>query len=398
MIKKVTLLVSGGIAAYKMSEVVSSLTKDNVDVTCVLTKAAEEFVPILVLNTLSRNKVFVDSDYFNVNDDPDKVVHISLAQDTDLVVLAPATANTLAKYRYGIADNLVTSILLATNKPVVIFPAMNEVMYNKKITQDNITSLLRDGVDIIRPDSGSLACGIEGIGRLPEPYAIIEYIKHKLYDKKDLLNKKVLINAGGTSEGIDKARSITNYSSGKMGIALAKEAFYRGADVTLVIAKSEPFQYPYIDVINVKTTKEMYDAMKKGYDDANVVVFSAAVSDFIPEKAVNDKIKKSNKISLDLKKNIDIAIEFSKIKNNDKIHIGFCAETGDLKEKAIEKLTNKKFDFIFANDISGNQTGFGSDNNAGLIINSKKSILEIPIRSKTEIAKIIFNEISKTII
>jgi phosphopantothenoylcysteine decarboxylase / phosphopantothenate---cysteine ligase len=391
--KKITLLISGGIAAYKMVGTVSALTQLGADVTCVLTNAAETLVPALALKTLSMNRVYTDKDYFDAAGEYEKVIHIRLAQQTDLIVLAPATGNTIAKFRHGIADNLVTSVLLAANNPVVVFPAMNDIMYGKTATAENIDGLKKWGIDVIEPDSGYLACGTNGPGRLPETGAIIEYIKYKLYDKKDLAGRKVLVNAGGTSEKIDAARCLTNLSSGKMGISLAKEAFYRGAEVTLVAAGKDDLALPFIKVINVTTSDEMFRAMRTDFGTYDIVLFAAAVSDFIPEKAVSGKIKKSDTLTLRLINNIDIAAEFSKIKTDKQIFIGFCAETEDLENRAKDKMEKKKFDHIFANDISSHGIGFGSDNNSGLLIGRNGKVINIPVKSKDEIASDIFNEV-----
>jgi phosphopantothenoylcysteine decarboxylase / phosphopantothenate---cysteine ligase len=392
--KKITLLISGGIAAYKMTGVVSALTKMGADVTCVLTQAAKSLIPALALKTLSMNKVYTDEDCFDPAGDYDRILHIKHAQQTDLVVLAPATANTIAKFSHGIADNLVTSILLSANRPIVVFPSMNDVMYEKPVTRKNIDELIKWGVDVVKPDTGYLACGTEGAGRLPGPDAIIEYIKYKLYDKKDLAGKNVLINAGGTSERIDAARCITNRSSGRMGASLAKEAFYRGAAVTLVTAGTETAVLPYIKEIKVTSSDEMFQSMKTAFPSADIVVFSAAVSDFIPEKAAAGKIKKSDAMTIKFIKNIDIAKEFSNIKTEKQLFIGFCAETGELEIRAKEKMNDKKFDLIFANDISCTETGFGSENNAGLIIGRNEKVRSLTVKSKDEIASDIFDEVS----
>ncbi len=391
--KRITLLITGCIAAYKMAEVTSSLTKLGADVTCVLTEAAVELVSPLVLKTLSKNRVYTDRDYFDASGPAENVIHIRLAQETDLILLAPATANTIAKFNLGIADDLVTSILLAANRPVVVFPAMNDVMYEKPVTKKNIEGIRSAGADVIEPDSGHLACGTKGIGRLPDPSVIVEYVKYKLYDKKDLLGMNVLINAGGTSEDIDKARCITNHSSGRMGISLAREAFYRGAAVVLVLASDHDPFLPFVEVIKEKTSARMYEVMKEKAALADIIIFAAAVSDFIPEDPKEHKIKKSDELILKLKKNIDIAASIGKEKQKNTIHIGFCAETEELVERAKEKLSNKNLDYIFANDISGYETGFGSDKNAGYLLGRNGKMIEFTIKSKDETAVGIFDEI-----
>jgi phosphopantothenoylcysteine decarboxylase / phosphopantothenate---cysteine ligase len=391
--KRITMLITGCIAAYKMTEVASSLARLGADVTCVLTRAAMEFVSPLVLKTLSKNRVYTDENYFDAADPAESVIHIRLAQETDLILLAPATANSIAKYNLGIADDLVTSILLAADKPVAVFPAMNDVMYEKPVTQRNIEGIRSSGADVIKPDSGFLACGTKGIGRLPDPSIIVEYVKFKLYDKKDLSGMNVLINAGGTSEDIDKARCITNHSSGKMGISLAREAFYRGASVVIVLASDhEPF-LPFVEVIREKTSDRMYKAMKERSSSADIIIFAAAVSDFIPADPKENKIKKSDQLTLELKKNIDIAAALGSEKRKNTIHIGFCAETGDLIERAKEKLSKKNLDYIFANDISGDEVGFGSDKNAGHLLSKNGEMIEFTIKSKDEIAVDFFDEI-----
>ena len=394
--KKVTLLISGGIAAYKIPELVSSLVKHEADVTCVLTESAEKFVSPLVLATLSKKKVYTDDDFFDHGSSPGKVVHIALAQETDLVVLAPATANSIAKFSRGIGDNLVTSILLATHKPVIVFPSMNDIMYGNTVTQGNMDRLVKEGAVVIRPDSGFLACGSTGAGRLPDIPVVLEHIRYMLYDKKELKGKKVLVNAGGTKERIDSARCISNYSSGKMGISLAKEAFYRGALVTLVIAGNSGLRMPYINVISAETADVMYGYMRKEAENADIAVFAAAVSDFRPESPIGGKIRKTDEIHIKFIENTDIAKELGKTKGN-RVHIGFCACTDELKQTAVSKLKDKNFDIIFANDISDERQVFGSDNNSGFLINRSGGIAEIPLGSKDEIAAVIFDEACKFI-
>jgi phosphopantothenoylcysteine decarboxylase/phosphopantothenate--cysteine ligase len=301
----------------------------------------------------------------------------------------------MAKFRCGIADDLVTSVLLAANKPIMVFPSMNDVMYGKPATEENMKTLAAWGVDVVKPDSGRLACGTEGPGRLPSTEAIVEYIRYKLYDKKELSGKKVLIDAGGTSEQLDNARCISNRSSGRMGLSLAREAFFRGAGVTLVTAGDVIPAIRQIKTVKVRTTKEMYDAMADGFGEYDVVVFAAAVSDFIPEEAVSGKIKKSDELVVRLIKNLDIAEKFSMIKKEDQAFIGFCAETEDIVRRAEEKMKRKRFDIIFANDISDGDKVFGNENNAGIIICRDGRTVNVPEKSKDEIASDIFDELSR---
>ena len=390
--KKITLLICGGIAAYKMVDTVSALTKQGAQVTCVLTQSARKLVSDVALSTMSKRNVYTDDDYFDPRSYDDGVIHIKLAQETDLIVLAPATANTIAKFRYGIADNLVLSILLAADKPVLVFPAMNDVMLSKNTTQENIRKISANGAIVVDPDTGMLACDTVGKGRLPETDEIIEYIRCALNGKKDLAGKKVLINAGGTREMIDVVRCITNLSTGKMGIALAREAFLRGAHVTLVIAGKEDYLNRTISIIKADSAQKMLSEMETRIPGADIVIFAAAVADFKPISASVDKIKKSEGLNLTFIQNTDIAKELGKSKQKGMVFVGFSAETKNLVENAGKKLEAKNFDFIFANDVSRSDIGFGSDNNAGYIIKKGSDPIEVTLRSKDEIAGIILDQ------
>ncbi|MEG0371754.1 MAG: bifunctional phosphopantothenoylcysteine decarboxylase/phosphopantothenate--cysteine ligase CoaBC [Clostridium sp.] len=389
--KTVVIGVTGGVAVYKALDIVSRLKKKDIDVHVIMTKAAQEFVTELSFRSLSLNPVVVD-----MFDRPNSfdVEHIALAKKADVFLIAPATANVIGKISSGIADDMLTTTVMATRAEVVIAPAMNTNMYNNPILRRNIEVLRSFGYHFIEPLSGRLACGDTGIGKLESPEVITEYVEMLLYSEKDLKGKRVLVTAGPTYEDIDPVRSITNKSSGKMGYAIAKAARDRGAHVTLISGKTSIDPPRFIDVIKVYSADDMYEAVMDNLSDADIIIKAAAVADYTPENFCSHKIKKSQKnISIPLKKNRDILFEIGKIKK-DKILVGFAAETNNVLENAKIKLVNKNLDMIVANDVLQQDAGFDVDTNKVSII-TNDYIESFDIETKYNVANIILDKISE---
>ncbi len=394
--KNIVLGVTGGIAVYKSVDLVSRLKKRGATVDVIMTKASQNFVNPLAFQTMSVNTVHMEMfnkiDKFNVE-------HISLAQKGDIILIAPATANTIGKIANGIADNLLTTVVMASNTKVVFAPAMNTQMYNNPIVQDNIKKLKLLGYEFIEPVTGLLACGDYGAGKMAEPEDIIEYIDGAL-ENKDLKDKDIVITAGPTIEAIDPVRYISNHSSGKMGYSIAKEAVKRGAKVHLISGPTFLKAPQGVDLISINTTDEMFEAVGKFFNDCDILIKSAAPADLKPVKYSSDKIKKKslnkNNFKLEFTTNPDIAEYYGNEKVK-QIVIGFAAESTNLIENAKLKLKKKNFDFIIANDITKKGAGFKSDTNIISIIDNHK-VENYPIMNKSEIAKIILDkaiEISK---
>lgn len=376
----ILLGVSGGIAAYKAAYLLRLLQKDNHNVKVVMTAAAEKFVGKLTFEALSGHPVYTDS--FPVS----PISHIDMAKWADMFIIAPATANTIAKIAHGIADNLLTSAALAFDKKLIICPAMNNKMYLNKATEDNIALLKSRGVNFIEPVSGNLACGDEAVGKLEEPENIVKALDRYLCKK--LSGLKILVTAGPTVEEIDPVRFISNYSSGKMGYAIAEKAAENGAEVALISGPVSLFP-PVANVINVKSAEQMLSAVKKRVDWCDILIMAAAVADYRPEIRHNQKIKKTadNKtMSLLLVRNCDILKDISAYKRKDQIFIGFAAESQDISKNALIKLNEKGLDAIAANDISREDIGFNSDDNEITIFFKDKENIKLSKRSKEEIA------------
>lgn len=388
--KKIIIGITGGIAAYKTCDLIRKLIKLNADVRAVITPAAKKFVTETTLRTLTRNSVYCEQ--FDV---PEwKPEHISLADSADLFLIVPASANTIGKMANGICDNLLTSLIAAFNKPVILAPAMNCNMWENSFVQENIVKLEKAGFYIIPPESGELACGYEGMGRLADIDKIVDKVIEICNEGNFLQGKKIIITAGGTKEPIDPVRYIGNRSSGKMGIALADAAYSFGADVTLVstIKVDKPYK-----VINLSTAMEMLETVKNEFSQVDALIMAAAVADFRVNSTSDHKIKKGEKenITLELVKNPDILKEISKIKRDNQVLVGFCAESRDLIKNAKIKIENKNLDFIVANDISDKEIGFNSDYNAVTIIDKSKNEVKIDKMPKKELAKFILKEIFK---
>lgn len=369
--KSILLGLSGGIAAYKMAHVASSLTKEGHDVHVVMTESAQKFITPTTFRAITG--LPVETDLFT---EPEKheVKHISLADKTDLVLLGPATANIIGKVANGIADDLLSTIITAVRAPVLIAPAMNVNMYNNSIVQDNISYLKEKGYKFIAPSEGMLACGYTGKGRLPEPEVLLEYI-YKELTKKDLEDKRILITAGPTRETIDPVRYITNNSSGKTGFALAKKAAYRGAEVTLISGPTE-IQPPIgVNFIKINSAEQLYEQVMDCYQDFDIIIMAAAVADFTPKNISENKIKKANEdnLTIKLKRTKDILSELSKkITANQKL-VGFAAESENLIENAKSKLKTKKLDMVVANDIKNNDI-FGSNQSEVVILTNNTQL------------------------
>ena len=390
--KTVVIGVSGGIAVYKACDVVSRLKKLNANVHVIMTKSATEFVTPLTFQSLSQN--YVVSDMFEEPKTWD-VEHISLAKKADVFLIAPATANVIGKVANGIADDMLTTTVMATTGKVLIAPAMNTNMYRNPILQRNISILKELGYNFVDPDSGRLACGDIGEGKLASPEKIVDAVVDLFNeDKKDLLGKKIMITAGPTVESIDPVRYLTNRSTGKMGYAIAKMAANRGADVTLVSGPTNIEPPSNIKkLIKVQSAKDMYDAIIDNFDENQVIIKSAAVADYKPKNYSDKKIKKSDDdLAIELDRNKDIAYELGKMKK-DKILVAFAAETNDLIENAKGKIKKKNLDFIVANDLTEKGAGFGTDTNIVNIIDKDGNIAKYPQMKKDEVADVILDKV-----
>ena len=387
--KNIILGISAGIAAYKMYDLIGELKKLGHNITVTLTKDAKHFISELPLKVLSSNQVY--SEMF----DPtlqNKPIHIDLADKADLVLIAPATADIIAKMANGICDELITNILLATRANVYVAPAMNTNMWEHFTTQKNIETLVTKlGYKIIPPEEGDLACGYSGIGHIASNEKIIKTILYGEEETKPLLGKKILVTAGGTREAIDPVRFIGNRSSGKMGIAIADAAYSMGAQVLLV--STVPLDRKY-QVIEVESAQEMQEVIESEFDKEDVLIMAAAVSDFRPITTSKQKIKKKNEdITIDLTKNPDILEILGRTKKETQIIIGFSAESENIEKNAAEKLQKKKIDMIIANDITVPDIGFGSDENAVIILTKDGEKETLPRQPKVQIARHLCNKL-----
>jgi phosphopantothenoylcysteine decarboxylase/phosphopantothenate--cysteine ligase len=392
---RILIAVGGGIAAYKVPELVRALIRVGHTVRCAMTPAATRFVTPLVLQTLTGQPV--RSELFDPSEEGE-IDHIQLADRADLVIVAPATANLIARFAHGLADDLVTAVLLATRAPVLIAPAMNVNMWNHPATRQNVELLRARGVQMVGPESGELACGWEGLGRMSDPDVIAAAAARAL-GRRSLEGERVLITAGGTAEPIDAVRSITNRSSGKMGFALASEALRRGADVCLVAGVTSLPTPHGAERIDVGTALEMRDAVMAELPRATIVIKAAAVADFRPARVSAQKIKKESlpadqPLVLELVANPDILQEVCREKGN-RIVVGFAAESHDVIEAARRKLARKGCDLLVANDVSRPDAGFNVDTNAVHLLTPDGGVEEIPLLGKSEIAAQILDRVEK---
>lgn len=385
--------VSGGIAAYKALDIVSALRKKDIDVRVIMTESATKFVTPLTFQSLSQNMVTTD---MFAEPKAFEIQHISLAKRADVFLVAPATANIIGKVANGIADDMLSTTIMATKAKVIFAPAMNTNMYENKIVQSNIDKLKGLGYEFIEPASGRLACGDEGKGKLADVNTIIEKALSALENKdipKDLLGKKVLISAGPTYSNIDPVRFITNKSTGKMGYYIAEEARDRGADVTLVSGPTNLKPPSGVKVINITTNEEMKEAIFENYDDSDIVIKSAAVADYKIKNYSNDKIKKGDgDLVLTFVRDNDILKLLGEKKTN-QILVGFAAESTNISENARRKLENKNLDYIVANDITSSDTGFASDDNKVVIFTKDGEEINLDKMSKRKVASKIFDTI-----
>ena len=388
--KKVLIGITGGIAAYKICNLIRLYKKNGADVKVVATQNALNFVTKLTLQTISQNSVAIEQ--FDIDEyNPE---HISLADEADIFVIAPASANTISKLATGICDNLLTSVACAFKKPIIIAPAMNCNMWENKIIQENITKLEELGYCVYPPEEGFLACGYNGSGRLCPIEKIFDKSVEIMNSKKKLLNKKIIITAGGTREKIDTVRFISNFSSGKMGIAIADEAYNQGGEVVLI--STMDIKKPY-KVELVQSALEMQKTVAKEFKTSDCLIMAAAVGDYRAKNVADFKMKKGEKeeISIDLVRNPDILKEMAANKKQNQLVVGFCAESENLLENAKEKIQKKCCDFLIANDISRSDIGFSSDYNEVIIIDKNLNAQKIERDSKTQIAKNILEAIWK---
>ena len=392
---KVALGVSGGIAAYKAAEIVRLLQDRGIRVQVIMTRAAQEFIRPLTFAALTGEKVITDlfsagSEVPNVES---AIEHIAVAQSIDALLVAPATANTIASFAHGSATDFLTTLYVATSAPVVIAPAMNVNMWNHPATQENIEILRRRGVRIVDPGSGYLACGMTGSGRLAENETIVAAAMEALGASQELAGETVLITAGPTREKIDPVRYLTNRSSGKMGYALAEGALRRGARVLLVSGPTAITPPGAAELTRVESAEEMRSAVLRLLRDATIVIKTAAVSDYRPRVTAEQKIKRSGEVSLELEPTEDILTEVSRAKTSQLV-IGFAAETENVLENARKKLASKSLDAIVVNDVSHEGVGFDSDRNAVTII-THDEVIEVPETTKWEVAQRVLDEIGK---
>lgn len=386
--KCVVVGVSGGVAVYKALDVISRLRKKDVEVHVIMTKSATEFVTPLSFQSLSQNMVITD---MFAEPKAWEIQHISLAKKADLMLIVPATANIIGKVANGIADDMLSTTIMATKAPVVFCPAMNTNMYENPIVQRNINLLKELGYEFIEPASGRLACGDEGKGKLQDTEIIAEETLRRLHSTNDLVGKKVVVTAGPTIVPIDPVRILTNRSSGKMGYSIAEEARDRGAEVVLISGPTSLRKPNGIKVIDVKTNEDMFNAIKNEFEDADIVIKSAAVADYKAKNYSSEKIKKTgDDLNLIFERDRDILKTLGDMKEN-QILVGFAAESSNLKENAKGKLERKNLDYIVANDISKPETGFASDENKVTIISKSGEEVSLEKMSKIEVAKNIFD-------
>ncbi len=387
--KTVILGITGGIACYKAAELTSLLVKQHADVNVIMTKGATEFMSPLTFEALTGNKVHTD--VFD-KDSGTEIPHISLSGKADALIIAPATANVIAKLAHGLADDMLTSTVLAAQCPKIIAPAMNTRMYENPVTQDNIETLKKYDWKVITPDSGRLACGDTGKGKLPSPEKLLESVINEIAFEKDMKGLRVLVTAGATKEALDPVRYITNHSTGKMGYALAKNAARRGAEVTLVTGADNLPDPESVNTVHIKSAKNMFDAVKK-YSDADIIVKAAAVADYRPVSVAEDKIKKSDgDASIALERTDDILKFLGENKRDGQTLCGFSMETRDLLENSRKKLEKKNLDMICANNLKVRGAGFGTETNVITMI-TRDGETELPLMSKDEAAKEIFTKI-----
>lgn len=392
MLKNKTILlgVTGSIAAYKIASLASMLVKQHANVHVIMTKNATNFMNPITFETLTGNKCLVDT--FDRNFEF-QVEHVSLAKQADVALVAPASANVIGKMAHGIADDMLTTTLLACKAPILVSPAMNTNMFENPIVQDNLRTLQRYGMKVIAPASGYLACGDTGAGKMPEPETLFAHIEAEIACEKDLVGKRVLVTAGATQEALDPVRYLTNHSTGKMGYALAKAAMLRGAQVTLVSAPTNLTAPLNITLVPVVSAQDMFEAVESHFDETDILIMAAAVADYRPKEFVDHKIKKKEgDNSLELARTTDILGTLGVRKRTDQFLCGFSMETEDLLENSMQKLQKKNLDMIAANNLRTQGAGFGTETNVVTLIRLDE-VIELPIMSKTDVAHRILDQV-----
>lgn len=387
--KTVLLGVTGGIAAYKAAALASALVKQHAAVEVVMTKNATQFVTPLTFEQLTGRRTMVDTFDRNFSH---QVEHISLAERTDLVIVAPATANVCAKLAHGLADDMLTTTVLACRCPKLIAPAMNTNMYENPVTQDNLMLLRKYGWDVIEPACGRLACGTTGKGKLPEPEELLQYILRYLARPHDLAGKRVLVTAGPTQEALDPVRYLTNHSTGKMGYAIARMAMLRGAEVTLISGPTSITPPPFVNTVWIRSAQDMYEAVAAHAAESDYIFKAAAVADYTPAEYNDNKMKKKDgDLSIPLKRTQDILKYLGEHRSDSQVICGFSMETQNMLENSKDKLIRKNVDMICANNLKVAGAGFGVDTNVITII-TRDSVLELPLQSKEAAANAILDQ------
>ena len=388
--RTIVLGVTGSIAAYKIASLASMLVKQHASVHVIMTQNATNFINPITFETLTGHKCLVDT--FDRNFEF-QVEHVSLAKQADLMLIAPASANVIGKMAHGIADDMLTTTVLACKAPVYVSPAMNTNMYENPIVQDNLRTLETYGMKVIDPASGYLACGDTGAGKMPEPQTLFAYIEAELAHKKDLSGKRVLVTAGATQEALDPVRYLTNHSTGKMGYALAKAAMVRGAQVTLVSGQTNLEPPLFVDLVPIISAQDMYEAVERRFDETDVLIMAAAVADYRPKEYVDQKIKKRTGDNvLELARTTDIIGTLSARKKQGQFLCGFSMETEHMLENSKKKLQQKHLDMIVANNLRTEGAGFGKDTNVVTLIREDGQ-MELPKLSKLEVSHRILDEI-----
>lgn len=390
--KTVVLGVTGSIAAYKIANLASMLVKLHCNVHVIMTQNATNFIHPITFETLTNNRCIVDT--FDRNFQYN-VEHVALAKQADVMLIAPATANVIAKLAHGLADDMLTTTALACNCKKIVSPAMNTQMYENQITQDNIQKLRDYGFEVIDPASGFLACRDIGAGKMPDPEVLLDYILKEIAFEKDMLGMNVLVTAGPTQEAVDPVRYITNHSTGKMGYAIAKCVMLRGANVTLVTGPTNIKKPPFVDVIEIKSAQDMFEAVTSHFDTQDIVIKAAAVADYRPASVSDEKVKKADgELAIELERTQDILKYLGENKKGGQFLCGFSMETQNMLENSRAKLVKKNLDMIVANNLKVSGAGFGTDTNIVTMI-TKETEIELEIMSKDDVAGCILDEILK---
>ena len=392
--KTVLVGISGGIAAYKTAYLVSRLKKEGAEVHVIMTKNACEFIAPLTFETLSGQECVTDTferkGHFEVE-------HVELAKKADVFIVAPATANVIAKFACGIADDMLTTTFLASNCPKLVAPAMNTRMYENPATQENLQKLADHGIKVIDPAVGYLACGDTGAGKMPEPDELYAWVEREIARPKDMTGMKVIVSAGATRESMDPVRFITNHSSGKMGFAMAKECMLRGADVTIVKASTTAEVPRFCNVVNATNAQSMFDEIVARFDETDIVIMAAAISDYTPAVYYDEKVKKKDgDLSIPLKRTQDILAYLGQHRREGQVLCGFSMETENMLENSRGKLERKNVDMIIANNLKDKGAGFGTDTNLVTVI-TRDGARQLELMPKSEVAHVVLDEIVKKI-